>query len=105
MITNYESCIKACQECFIECQNCLVQMAGKESMNDCPLCCIQCIEACLVAIKFMIADSKFTPEYCRLCALICEWCAEQCNQHEHEHCKICAASCLACAKECRKHAA
>ncbi|MDD7886591.1 four-helix bundle copper-binding protein [Flavivirga sp. 57AJ16] len=53
----------------------------------------------------MLADSPFVKKYCRLCAEICEWCAAQCKQHDHEHCKVCAASCMACAQECRVHMA
>ncbi len=105
MITNYESCIKACQQCWLDCQNCLTQMAGMDSDNECPKCCLECIEACQICIKLMVADSKFVPEYAQLCAAVCEWCADQCKQHEHDHCKVCAAACMACAHECRKHAA
>jgi hypothetical protein len=102
MIRNYESCIKACQQCWIDCRYCLAQMAGKQSDNDCPKCCLLCVDACLICIKFMVAEGPLTKEYCRLCAEICEWCAEQCEQHDHDHCKACAESCIACAQECRK---
>lgn len=105
MVSINESCIKACQQCFIDCQICLARMAGKQSDNDCPNCCMQCMEACLICIKFLVGGTKFTKEYCLLCAEVCEWCAEQCQQHEHDHCKVCAASCLTCAHECREYAA
>lgn len=105
MESKYKNCINACQQCLVDCQYCLVQMAGKESMNDCPSCCIQCIDAGSICIKFMVADSLFVKDYLRLCAQICEWCAEQCQAHNHEHCKLCATSCMACADECRKHLA
>jgi len=80
-------------------------MIGKESKNDCPRCCLQCVEACQICIKYMIADSRFVKDYCLLCAQVCEWCAEECAQHDSEHCQKCAASCLACAAECRTYAA
>jgi len=102
MNSKYHSCIEACQKCFIDCQNCIVNMAGQESMNDCPNCCIQCVDNCLTTIKLLIADSPFISKQAALCAEICEWCAEQCQQHDHDHCKICAESCLVCAEECRK---
>ncbi|KAB1067761.1 four-helix bundle copper-binding protein [Tamlana haliotis] len=62
-----------------------------------------CVEACMLFIKFMIADSPFAKKYCRLCAEVCEWCAQQCQQHDHEHCQACAAACTKCAQECRVH--
>ena len=105
MSSKYQNCIDACQKCFIDCQKCIVQMVGQKSNNDCPNCCIQCVDACLFTIKLMIADSQFTAKQVLLCAEICEWCASQCQEHDHEHCKACAESCLACAKECRKLAA
>ena len=80
-------------------------MAGTKSMNDCPKCCVQCIDACLVAIKMMAAGSDYANDYCKLCADICDWCAEQCSEHEHKHCQKCAESCRTCAEECRKMAA
>lgn len=103
--TTYLNCIEACQQCFIDCQVCLVKMAGQESMNDCPLCCVQCAEACQVCLKMLLADSKWAKDYCRICAGICDYCAEQCGAHDHEHCQRCAASCRACAKACRAVAA
>ncbi|WP_246126027.1 four-helix bundle copper-binding protein [Bizionia myxarmorum] len=36
---------------------------------------------------------------------MCEWCAKQCSQHDHDHCQVCAASCLACAEACNEYAA
>ena len=97
----YEACIAACQECLIDCQRCLHAMAGMESKNDCPKCCALCIDACLASIKFMVAGNLFAAEYCGICADVCQWCAEQCGQHEHEHCVRCANSCVKCMEECR----
>ena len=89
MFNNYESAIKAWQQCLIDCQNCLTQMAGKESSNQCPYCCMICIDACLVCVKSIVAQSPFTKKYCRLCAEVCEWCAQQCREHDNEHCQAC----------------
>lgn len=105
MMTEYEKCIKACRLCFLDCQKCAVQMAGKESGNDCPNCCLQCLDACLLCIKFLFAGSQFSKAYCLLCAEVCDWCAQQCQVHDHDHCKVCAASCVICADACRAYAA
>jgi len=80
-------------------------MAEKQSMNECPICCTQYIDACLICMKLMLSDSQFSGRYAALCAEVCEWCAEQCKEHDHEHCKECAATYLVCVQECRKLAA
>ena len=87
---------------MIDCQICLTKMAGKKSMNDCPLCCVQCVESCLVCVRMLASESKWAPDYCHICAEICDYCAEQCAAHDHEHCQACAESCRACAEACRK---
>ena len=96
-----QECIAACQTCLIDCKHCLAQMAGHKSMNDCPYCCVQCIEVLTASIGLMAVGSKFSAEQCALCARVCEYCAEQCEQHDHEHCRQCAASCRQCAELCR----
>ena len=50
---DYVACIAACQTCLIDCQVCLAEMAGRKSMNDCPHCCVQCIEVLRASIGLM----------------------------------------------------
>jgi hypothetical protein len=101
----YADCIQACLTCYADCRHCLAMMATKESMNDCPRCCVECSSACLACVDSMTADSRWASRYCGICAEICDWCAEQCEAHDHEHCQQCAKSCRACAEQCRKMAA
>jgi len=100
----YVACLEACQDCLIDCKVCLAKMAGKDSMNDCPYCCVQCIEVLQATIGLMAADSKFTKEQCELCAKVCDYCADMCEKHDHDHCKKCAESCRKCAEHCRNMA-
>ena len=102
MESPYLDCIEACRKCIADCQYCLLQMSGRESKNDCPLCCILCIESCSAALQFLMADSQYAKEYCNICAKVCQWCAEQCAQHDHKHCEDCANSCVKCMEECQK---
>ncbi|MBU2927162.1 four-helix bundle copper-binding protein [Winogradskyella psychrotolerans] len=94
--------IKINQQCIIDCRVCLIKMAGIESKNDCPKCCIQCADACEALIKMITSDSAYVKQYALLCAEICEYCADHCEEHNHEHCLECAKSCRACAEACRK---
>ncbi len=101
----YLDAIAACQQCIVDCSICLHEMATKESMNDCPKCCIQCITACRTAIDMMTADSKWAKDYVKLCKEICEWCYSQCKEHNHDHCQCCAVSCKTCIEVLEKIAA
>lgn len=101
----YLDCLEACQRCLIDCQVCLAKMAGRESMNDCPYCCVQCIEVLRASIGLMAAGSQFSAAQCRLCAEVCMYCAEQCEAHDHDHCQRCAESCRKCAELCGQMAA
>ena len=101
----YKHVIEACQKCIVDCRICLTEMAGKESMNDCPKCCIQCADACDTLLKMITSDSAYVKQYALLCAEICEYCADHCEEHKHDHCIECAKSCRACAEACRKIAA
>ena len=101
----YEDCIRECKACAVRCWHCLSEMATKESKNDCPRCCAECSEICIATARAMAQGSSYVPDFCALCAKICDWCAEQCEAHDHDHCKKCAEACRACAEQCRKHAA
>ncbi|WP_179353820.1 four-helix bundle copper-binding protein [Winogradskyella vidalii] len=105
MNDTYKSIIEINQQCITDCKNCITEMAGKESHNDCPDCCVQCVNACDVLIKMMTAESAYVKQYALLCAEICDYCADHCEEHEHDHCKQCAKTCRACAEACRKIAA
>jgi len=105
MTSELRNSIEIIQNCLTDCRICLTEMAGKESKNDCPKCCIECIDACDVLIKKMTSDSAYVKQYALLCAEICEYCTDHCEEHDHEHCKKCAQSCRACAEECQKIAA
>ncbi|WP_417848633.1 four-helix bundle copper-binding protein [Thalassoglobus sp.] len=79
-------------------------MLDEQSDNDCPRCCRECIDLCLLCAQAIARNSRFSEEICKLCADACEWCAEQCGAHDHDHCQKCAEACRACVKSCRSMA-
>ena len=103
-MTDRAECIKACQDCAIACEECLHAMIDKQSDNDCPHCCRECIDLCLLSAQAMARGSRFAEAICSLCADACQWCSEQCSAHDHDHCKKCAEACLACVATCRSMA-
>jgi hypothetical protein len=66
--------------------------------------CIQldrdCADMCHLAEVLMARESGLVDEFCRLCAIVCQACAEECLKHHHEHCQQCAQACQRCADEC-----
>ena len=102
---DHQDCIDICHRCAADCYHCLSEMAGMESPNECPKCCIDCSTLCQTAAALMAAGSPYFKEICRLCAEACERCAAACAEHDHDHCQRCAASSRRCAEACRSMAA
>jgi hypothetical protein len=50
------------------------------------------------------SNDEVLKETLELCARVCDWCAIECEKHEHEHCRLCAQICRECAEDCRKAA-
>ena len=102
---NAKESIVACNLCITACGNCFAQMVGKESKNACPACCIECAAIIHLCVDAMTRNSPFVKQISKLCAEICDWCAQQCEAHDMDHCKQCAEACRRCAAACRKMAA
>jgi len=100
--SKYQECTDLCAECAIACEVCLAEMAGVDSRNDCPKCCVECAAVCNLCVRFMAWESVMAGQVCRICAEICDWCADQCGEHEHDHCQRCVEMCRNCAYECRR---
>lgn len=102
IVDQYTDLIEACQECAIACEACLAALIDKESGNDCPRCCLECVDICTLCARAIARESRHLEEYCRICAEACEWCATQCRQQHLDVCRRCAEVCDNCAVECRK---
>ncbi|WP_391570438.1 four-helix bundle copper-binding protein [Pseudobythopirellula maris] len=102
---NYQDCIEACNVCLADCLACVEGMLGKESMNDCPKCCLECAAICRACVEAMAIGGKHAGAFCKLCAEVCQYCADQCGAHDHDHCQKCAESCRRCAESCQAVAA
>ena len=99
---NTTYCINTCNDCATECGNCFAKMVGKECMNERLMSCIECAAICRLCADAMARNSPFAKQTSKLCAEICDWCANQCGAHDMDHCKICAEACLRCAEACGK---
>ncbi|MDW5563255.1 MAG: four-helix bundle copper-binding protein [Methanomassiliicoccus sp.] len=100
-----EGCIQACRECNETCLGtmtyCLsrggehAEVSHMKMMRDCE-------EICSTSVQSMIRSSKFSPDFCDLCAKICDECAASCEQFDDDRqMSACAETCRNCAKACR----
>jgi hypothetical protein len=101
MTSERDACLNACFECLTACARCLDACAGHQGMARCIQNCRDVIEIATVCIKLLPTESRMAREACRLCALACDECADECGRHNHDHCRDCAKACRTCAQECR----
>lgn len=99
----YASCIQACSACAIACEVCASSCLREDDVKMMSIC-IQldrdCADMCRLAATFMARESPLVDEFCRLCAVTCQACAEECAKHHHNHCQQCAQACQHCVEEC-----
>lgn len=101
------SCIEACVRCAQECEHCSSACLEEHDVAALAACIRldrDCSAICWAAAGAMSRSSPFLTEFCRLCADLCDACAEECARHEHDHCQRCADACRQCAAECRRMA-
>ena len=100
------SCIDACNECALECEHCASACLGEQDVKMLARCIsldLECAELCRTATILMARGSENAADFCRLCAEVCDECAQECERHQHmEHCRRCAETCRRCAEECRR---
>lgn len=92
------TCAQACYECFKECLNEQDIAARKDNIHM----LVECANMCQMSAAMMSMDGQYSKEHCKLCATICDSCAQGCSQFADNHSQKCAEVCRQCADECRK---
>lgn len=87
----------ACNYCFNAC----LQEKDVQMMTKCIKLDKDCAEMCGLALSFVASNSTFRNDVLRLCATICEACAEECGKFPEDHCQQCAKACQECAEACK----
>src|SRR5690625_5584809 len=93
MITQeMEVCAELCHECARLCQQCTVECVevGDKSLARCIRLCLDCADICDLTANYLIRGSEHYQALARLCAEICEACAEECEKGEMDTMKRCA---------------
>ena len=102
-----QSCIDSCLRCHSVClreltQRCLA-MRGKHIEQRHAVLMLDCAEICQTAANFMLRGSGQHKLTCRVCAEVCDACAQSCEQVGGMD--ECARICRECAESCRRMAA
>lgn len=98
-----DACMKCAQACFEFFDACLNEPDVRERKN-CIRTLIECALMCQMSVAEMSMSGMFAEQHYKMCAEICEKCAEECGMFKEEHCVKCAEICKECAEECRKMA-
>lgn len=103
-----QECIDLCLDCSKTCLElipyCLNE--GQEHADPTHILLLQnCAEICRTSGNFMISNSAFSGDVCKVCAEVCKQCADDCDGFgDDERMQQCAESCRACAESCQKMA-
>ena len=92
-------------ECAQTCEACALRCMNDSSMLDCARTCLDCAVVCQALVTLLARESRFYRAFCRLCADICEACANECAKFDVDHCRVCAETRRRCTTECRRLAA
>lgn len=107
MVTNatdkYQKCIDACAKCAQACFECLkacMNESDAAARKACMGMLLECALICQQAVAYMSMDAQYAMDLCKLCAAICDKCAQECDMFKDDHCKKCTDICRQCANEC-----
>lgn len=102
--------VDICLHCYAICEETkayCIKMGGRHVEAEHLATLADCARMCETSANFMVRNSDFHGEVCRLCAEVCERCARSCEQvdRDDEVMRRCAAECRRCAESCRQMAA
>ncbi|MFC3746443.1 four-helix bundle copper-binding protein [Paenibacillus sp. GCM10012306] len=100
----YQECIDACIRTMNACNYSYVSSLKEyrlEELRESIRLDRECADICSFAIQAMTRQSPFVVQILRLCAEICEACANESSKHLHRHCRSCIQACRECAEACR----
>ncbi len=102
--TEMDDCIFNCLNCFKTCEDVLTKINiidGNKNANFL-IMMKSCAEICLTASRFMLMNSSFHSDVCRVCSRICSECADACDVISDESLEGCIEACRDCVISCNK---
>ena len=101
-----DHCLKSYRACTLLISHCL-SMGGEHAAEEHITKLATCAQMCQTSATFMMYNSDYHRETCRLCAKLCITCAEDCERiaDGDEEMLECAAICRECAEHCERMSA
>jgi hypothetical protein len=104
--TEMEKCIQECLDCYSQCMNTVMhclKMGAKHSEPNHIKTLLDCASICRTAADFMLRNSLQHRKICRICAEVCNSCAQSCEQiGGSDQMMKCAEICKSCQESCEK---
>lgn len=100
LLHELNACAIVCNTCYSDCLN----EKDVSIMARCIELSRECADTCQVAASMFARDSENIDLYLRLCAKICEACAEECDKHDKAYTQKCARVCKKCLDMCNSWA-
>lgn len=104
-----KDCIDNCLSCHAVCLNTVqfcLQKGGKHAEQNHIRLMLDCAEICQVSANFMLRGSQLHSETCRVCATVCQRCADDCaKMGDDDQMRACAEMCRRCVETCKHMAA
>jgi hypothetical protein len=99
ILQELNACVSVCNVCYNACLN----EEDVSMMTRCIELDRECADICQLTASILSRDSENADKYLKLCADLCDICADECKKHTYEHCKECARACSSCAALCRTY--
>lgn len=101
----YLPAIEACNACVVACETCAAACMNAVDNQPLDICITlnrDCADMCRLAARLMERESALVDEICRLCAITCQACAQECGKYNIPHCQECAQVCQRCVEQCEE---
>lgn len=102
-LARFADCIAACHACAVACHHCAASCLQEPHVHEMTRCIgldLDCAQVCQVTAALMAGGGDRVAALCRVCADICNDCAQECARHDMDHCQQCAEACRLCATQC-----
>lgn len=96
------ACVVACEACAAACADAGMSAEHNQQLDVSITLNRDCADICRLAARLMERESALVDEICRLCAITCQGCAQECAKHAMDECQQCAQVCQRCVEQCEE---
>lgn len=105
MNSQHEACLQVCNDCAAACDQCAIACLAEtetRTLRDCIRLSEETAAICRLLATFLARESRFVRELARVCAVVCDQCANECERYAADHFQLSGSLCRNCADECRR---